>query len=102
MALRSKVNLRRSSLSAMDAPPQWLSWRTASTKCTSGRATDCDQAQETTGGDTTMRGFLLAILVAAGLGLAGTSGVSAAPVNGAVIGDAATASDHVTQVRWGH
>ena len=49
-----------------------------------------------------MRAILLAMLVAAGLGLAGTSGVSAAPASGAVIGDAATATDHVTQVRWGH
>ena len=35
-----------------------------------------------------MRGTLLAMLVAAGVGLAGTAGVSAAPINGAVIGDA--------------
>jgi len=48
-----------------------------------------------------MRAMLLAMLVAAGVGLAGTSGVSAVPVNGAVIGDAAI--DHVTQqVQWGH
>ena len=36
-----------------------------------------------------MRGILLAMLVAAGIGLVGTAGVSAAPINGAVIGDAA-------------
>jgi len=41
--------------------------------------------------------------VAAGMGLAGTSGASALPANGtAVIGDAATAPDHVTPVQWGH
>jgi hypothetical protein len=51
-----------------------------------------------------MRGNLLAMLVAAGVGLAGTAGVSAAPINGAVIGDAATAASPVEQVqhwRWG-
>lgn len=51
-----------------------------------------------------MRTILMAGLVAAGIGLAGTSAGSAAPVNGAVIGDLATATDHVTQVqhwRWG-
>ena len=51
-----------------------------------------------------MRGILLAILVAAGIGLAGSVGVSAAPVNGAVIGDAANAASPVEQVqhgRWG-
>jgi hypothetical protein len=47
-----------------------------------------------------MRTILLAMLVAAGMGLAGTSGASAVPVNGAAIGDIAT--DHVTQVQWGH
>ena len=36
-----------------------------------------------------MRGTLLAMLVAAGIGLVGTAGVSAAPINGTVIGDAA-------------
>src|SRR5207244_10153682 len=42
-------------------------------------------------------------LAAAGIGLAGASGASAVPVNGAVIGDLATATDHVTTVqhwRW--
>jgi hypothetical protein len=51
-----------------------------------------------------MRGVLLAMLVAAGIGLAGSAGVSAAPVNGAVIGEAATAASPVEQVqhwRWG-
>ncbi len=51
-----------------------------------------------------MRGTLLAMLVAAGIGLVGTAGVSAAPVNGAVIGDAANAANSVEQVqhwRWG-
>ena len=51
-----------------------------------------------------MRGTLLAVLVAAGVGLAGTAGVSAAPVNGAVIGHAADTTNTVEQVqhwRWG-
>jgi hypothetical protein len=44
------------------------------------------------------------MLVAAGVGLAGTAGVSAAPINGAVIGDAANAASPVETVqhwRWG-
>ena len=51
-----------------------------------------------------MRGILLAMLVAAGIGLVGSAGVSAAPINGAVIGDAANAASPVEQVqhwRWG-
>ena len=51
-----------------------------------------------------MRGTLLAMLVAAGVGLAGTAGVSAAPINGAVIGDAANSTstvEHVQHWRWG-
>lgn len=51
-----------------------------------------------------MRGIMLAMLVAAGIGLVGTAGVSAAPVNGAVIGDAATTTTPIEQVqhwRWG-
>ncbi len=48
-----------------------------------------------------MRTILLAMLVAAGMGLAGTSGASALSVNGSAIGDIATATDHVTQVQWG-
>lgn len=51
-----------------------------------------------------MRGILLAMLVAAGIGLVGSAGVSAAPINGAVIGDAATAASPVETVqhwRWG-
>jgi hypothetical protein len=47
-----------------------------------------------------MRTVLIAI-AATGIGLAATSGTSAAPVNGAVIGDLATASDHATPVQWG-
>ena len=50
----------------------------------------------------TMRTILIIGLTAAGIGLAGTSGASAAPVNGAVIGDLAIATDHVTPVQWGH
>ena len=49
-----------------------------------------------------MRTILLAMLVAAAIGLAGTSGGSAVPVNGAVIGDLAKATDPVAQVQWGH
>jgi hypothetical protein len=51
-----------------------------------------------------MRGFLLAMLVAAGIGLAGSAGVSAAPINGAAIGNAASETSPVTTVqhwRWG-
>jgi hypothetical protein len=51
-----------------------------------------------------MRGILLAMLVAAGVGLAGSAGVSAAPIGGAAIGDAANAASSVEQVqhwRWG-
>ena len=51
-----------------------------------------------------MRGTLLAMLVAAGVGLVGTASVSAAPINGAVIGDAANAASPVETVqhwRWG-
>src|SRR5258708_14008828 len=53
-------------------------------------------------GDITRRMTLIVGLAAAGIGLAGTSGASAAPVNGAVIGDLATATDPVTPVQWGH
>jgi hypothetical protein len=38
-----------------------------------------------------MRTFLIAGLMAAGIGFTATSGASAAPVNGAVIGNIATA-----------
>ena len=51
-----------------------------------------------------MRGLLLAMLVAAGIGLVGSAGVSAAPINGAAIGNAADAASPVTTVqhwRWG-
>ena len=51
-----------------------------------------------------MRGTLLAVIAAAGIGLAGAGGVSAAPINGAVIGDAADATSQVETVqhwRWG-
>lgn len=51
-----------------------------------------------------MRGFLLATLVAAGIGLAAPVGVSAAPINGAAIGNAADAMNPVETVqhrRWG-
>ncbi len=50
-----------------------------------------------------MRMILIAGIAAAGIGLAATLGASATPVNGAVIGDLATATDNVTSVRWwGH
>ncbi len=52
-------------------------------------------------GDIMMRTILIVGLAAAGIGLAGSSGASAAPVNGAVIGDLATATDHVIPVQWG-
>jgi hypothetical protein len=48
-----------------------------------------------------MRTILIAGIAAVGIGLAGMSGASAAPVNGTVIGDLATATDHVTPVQWG-
>lgn len=51
-----------------------------------------------------MRSVKVAVLAAAALGLAATTGASAAPANGAVIGDLATATGHVTKVqhwRWG-
>jgi hypothetical protein len=51
-----------------------------------------------------MRGTLLAVIAAAGIGLAGVGGVSAAPINGSVIGDAADAASQVETVqhwRWG-
>ena len=51
-----------------------------------------------------MRGILLAMLVAAGIGLVGAAGVSAAPISGAAIGSAADAVNPVEQVqhwRWG-
>jgi hypothetical protein len=51
-----------------------------------------------------MRTIIIAGLTAVGIGLAATTGASAAPVNGAVIGDLAHANDHLTTVqhwRWG-
>jgi len=52
-----------------------------------------------------MRGTLLAILVAGGIGLAGTAAVSAAPViNGSALGNAASENSPITTVqhwRWG-
>jgi len=50
-----------------------------------------------------MRTTLIVGLAVVGIRLAGTSGASAAPANGAVINDLATTADHVTPVRWlGH
>jgi hypothetical protein len=51
-----------------------------------------------------MRAILFAMLIALGIGLVGTSGLSAAPISGPAIGDAATATDVGTNVqhwRWG-
>ncbi len=52
-----------------------------------------------------MRGTLFAMLVAAGIGLAGSAGVaSAAPINGSAIGNAAQGIGSVETVqhwRWG-
>lgn len=51
-----------------------------------------------------MRGIILAMTVAAGIGLVGTAGVTAAPVSGTGLIDAAAVVDPVTQVqhwRWG-
>jgi hypothetical protein len=48
-----------------------------------------------------MRTILIASIAATGIALAAPSGTSAAPVNGGVIGDLATAPDHVTPVQWG-
>ncbi len=46
-----------------------------------------------------MRSMLIAGLTAAGIGLALTAGASAAPVNGAILGDLATATNPVTTVQ---
>jgi hypothetical protein len=51
-----------------------------------------------------MRTILIVGLTATGVGLAATSGATAAPVNGAVIGDLAAPTEYVTPVqhwRWG-
>jgi len=47
-----------------------------------------------------MRTILIAGLAVAGLGLAASSGASAAPVNGAIIGDLATAANAATTVQY--
>src|SRR5258708_35384809 len=55
-------------------------------------------------GDFEMRATLLAVVAAAGIGLAGANGVSAAPINGAAIGQAADTTNQVETVqhwRWG-
>lgn len=51
-----------------------------------------------------MRGTLLAMITAAGIGLVGTAGVSAAPISGSGLGIAADAANQVETVqhwRWG-
>ena len=48
-----------------------------------------------------MRAIILAVLVAAGIGLVGTANISAAPINGAAVG---APDSNVTQIqywRWG-
>ena len=47
-----------------------------------------------------MRMFLIAVLTAVGIGLAGTSAAPAAPINGAIISDLATATNPVTTVYY--
>jgi hypothetical protein len=47
-----------------------------------------------------MRSILIATVVAAGIGLAGTAGATAAPINAIVIKDIAALSDSATQVGW--
>jgi hypothetical protein len=49
-----------------------------------------------------MRTILIIGSAVASIGLAGTSEASAAPVNGTIIGDLATTTDHVTPVQWGN
>src|SRR5258706_3709807 len=53
-------------------------------------------------GDIRMQRTWILGLAAAGIGLACTSGASAVPANGTVIGELATATDHVAPVQWGH
>jgi len=51
-----------------------------------------------------MRAILFAMLMAIGIGLVATSGLSAAPMSGSAIGQATTATDVATTVqhwRWG-
>jgi hypothetical protein len=50
-----------------------------------------------------MKSIVMAMIVAAGIGLAGSAGVSAAPVNGAAIGEAAAQGNvvqHAQHWRW--
>jgi hypothetical protein len=47
-----------------------------------------------------MRGTFIAALMALGIGLIGTSPLSAAPISGGVIGDAAYLNEVVDQVHW--
>lgn len=48
-----------------------------------------------------VRAIVIVGLAAAGIGLKGTSEASAAPVNGAIIDDLATATDQVMPIRFG-
>lgn len=47
-----------------------------------------------------MRGTLLAMIVAAGIGLVGTAGVSAAPISGAGLSTIAGETNAVDLVHW--
>jgi hypothetical protein len=47
-----------------------------------------------------MRSTLMAVLVAAGIGLVGTSGASAVPLSGPAIGDASGVSQLIEKVQW--
>ena len=49
-----------------------------------------------------MRKILMATLVAAGMGVIGTSGATAAPANGVAIGEAATANQLTEPVYYYH
>jgi hypothetical protein len=47
-----------------------------------------------------MRAIILAVLVAAGIGLSLTPTVSAAPANGFIINESATVNNPAVQVHW--
>jgi hypothetical protein len=49
-----------------------------------------------------MRAIVLATVLAAGIGLAGTAPTLAAPINGAAITQAADAAKMIEPVRWWH
>lgn len=97
-----KTKLRSSFYISGHSPPIKVAFKAellAKAKCISESAFGGDVIGKEL---STMRMILITGLMAAGIGLAGISGASAAPVNGAVIDDLATATDHVTPVQWGH